>query len=77
MSSQLRSDLLTRYLTLDEVAKQAKKHPRTILRWTKEPNGLPFTTMGKVKLTTSEWWHEWLMSRRKVPNPDRRRGRRR
>jgi hypothetical protein len=75
MSPRLRSELLTCYLTLEEVAKQVGKHPRTILRWTKQPNGLPFTTMGKVKLTTSEWWNEWLVSRRKVPNPERRRRR--
>lgn len=77
MSPQLRADLLSRYLTLDELAKAINRHPRTVLRWTKLPSGaLPYTTMGKQKLTTQQWWDEWLMSRRKVLNPDRRRRKR-
>jgi hypothetical protein len=61
MSPQLRADLLSRYLTLDELAKAINRHPQTVLRWTKLPSGaLPYTTMGKQKLTTQQWWDEWL-----------------
>jgi hypothetical protein len=77
MSPQLRADLLKRYLTLNELAEAIDRHPRTVLRWTKLPSGaLPYTTMGKQKLTTQQWWDEWLMNRRKVLNPDRRRRKR-
>jgi hypothetical protein len=70
------SDLLDEYFTFEQLGKKIHRHPRTILRWSNEPDGLPFTKLGKTRLTTPEWFNAWLASRMRQPNPDRRRRKR-
>jgi hypothetical protein len=53
--------------------KVAQRHPRTILRWMNEPNGLPFTQLGNRKIIHLPTAREWLLSRMRRPNPERRR----
>jgi len=55
--------------------------PKTLRRYRNRPDGLPYTTAGKVILYKREWTLAWLESRRQVNNPiaalsrrDRRRG---
>jgi excisionase family DNA binding protein len=71
MSSRLLAD----FLTFDELAKDLGRHPRTIVRWTRQQDGLPYVAMGKTKLIHISEWQKWLLSRTKRPNPTR--GRRR
>jgi hypothetical protein len=66
------SRILADYLTVDELAKNLDRHPRTIIRWTRGRNGLPFTSMGKTKLIHIPTWQAWLQNRMRRPNPDRR-----
>jgi hypothetical protein len=41
--------LLDDWLELEQFARdEVKKHPRTVIRWTKKPNGLPFAKLGKT-----------------------------
>jgi hypothetical protein len=68
MSSRLLAD----FLTFDQLAKDLGRHPRTIDRWTRQRDGLPYTSMGKVKLVHIAEWQKWLLSRTRRPNPDRR-----
>jgi len=70
------SDLLDENFTFEQLGKKIHRHPRTILRWSNEPDGLPFTKLGKTRLTTPEWFNAWLASRMRQPNPDRRRRKR-
>jgi hypothetical protein len=69
--------LLEDYLQLNEFASQeAKRHPRTVRRWTQEPNGLPYTTLGDTIFIHIPTAREWLASRMVNPNPLKNRKRR-
>jgi hypothetical protein len=61
------------FLELKQVALDAHKHPRTILRWTNEPDGLPYVKVGNKRLIHPATMRDWLMSRMRRPNPERRR----
>jgi hypothetical protein len=66
------SNLLDDYLELSDFARdEVKRHPRTVTRWTKEPDGLPYTTMGKTVLIHIPTAREWLFNRMRRPNPRR------
>jgi len=62
--------LLDDWIELDEFARaEVKKHPRTVRRWTKEPDGLPFAMMGKTPIIHIPTAKQWLLSRMQRPNP--------
>jgi len=64
--------LLGDYQELNEFArKEVKKHPKTVRRWTREPDGLPYATMGRTILIHRPTAREWLHSRIRHPNPRR------
>jgi len=62
--------LLNDFISLEEAAKEIHRHPRTLQRWMKQPDGLPFTRMGKSRLLHVPTWQAWLMSRMRTPNPE-------
>jgi hypothetical protein len=63
-------------VTHEQFAKeQAHRHPRTILRWMRQPDGLPFTQLGNRKIIHLPTAHEWLLKRMQRPNAERRRRR--
>jgi excisionase family DNA binding protein len=64
------SRLLENFLTFEELAKDLGCHPRTIIRWTRQPNGLPYTTMGKTPLIHVAEWQKWLVSRTRRSRTD-------
>lgn len=69
------SDLLSEFVTRDELAKILGISPRTIARYSTVPNGLPSLVIGgRVRYRLSSV-SKWLESREKHPNPTR--GRRR
>jgi hypothetical protein len=65
------SRFLSDFVTIDELAKDLGRHPRTLIRWTQEPDGLPFTSIGKQKFVHIPAWQAWVMSRMKQRNPVR------
>jgi hypothetical protein len=63
---------------LDDLVPYAKfatdevdKHPRTVVRWMKMPDGLPYTVLGNQKLIHIPTAREWLLRRMRNPNPRR------
>lgn len=64
--------LLAGYLTRDEVARQLKVNPRTISRYSDQPDGLPFLRVGGRLLYRRDDVREFLDRRLQRPNPGRR-----
>jgi hypothetical protein len=50
---------------------EVKKHPRTVERWTKGPNGLPYAYLGNQKIIHIPSAREWLFGRMRNPNQRR------
>lgn len=67
-------DLLDGYLDLDAIAKQFKKHRRSVRRWTMEPDGLPFVKVGNQVFVHVETARAWMLTRMSCPNERRVRG---
>jgi hypothetical protein len=66
------SKLLDEWLELPDFAHdEVKRHPRTVKRWTKEPDGLPYSKMGKTIIIHVPTAREWLFSRMRRPNQRR------
>jgi hypothetical protein len=68
-------DLLEGYLDIAPFAEQVRRHPRSVRRWTQEPDGLPFVKIGSRVLIHVESAKAWIFSRMQRPNPRRSRGR--
>jgi hypothetical protein len=63
--------LLDDWVALDEFALDLKRHPRSVDRWTKLPNGLPYAKLGCKKIIHIPTARTWLLGR--MRNPNRRR----
>ena len=64
-------DLLEGYLDLEPFAEKVNRHPRSVRRWTKEPDGLPFVKIGNRVLIHVETAKAWIFGRLQKPNPPR------
>jgi hypothetical protein len=71
------SDLLAELVNVEKFARELKKHPRSIHRWMAAPNGLPFVKLGAERYIHMPSAREWILSRIRRPNPDRRSRRKR
>ena len=61
--------LLDDWLELEDFAREeVKRHPRTVRRWTKSPDGLPYAMLGKTPLIHVPTAREWLLGRLHRPN---------
>ena len=61
--------LLDGWLELDDFARdEVKKHPRTVKRWTKGADGLPYATLGKTVIIHVPTARDWLFGRMRRPN---------
>jgi hypothetical protein len=63
--------LLEGYLDLEAFAKEVGRDPRTARRWTKEPDGLPFTRIGNRILIHVPTARDWIFGRMRTPNARR------
>lgn len=50
---------------------EVEKHPRTVERWTKEPDGLPYAQLGNQKIIHIPTARQWLFGRMHRPNTRR------
>ena len=65
------TELLDDCLEIEAFAHTIKRHPRTVIRWMREPDGLPYTRLGKTPLIHVPTAREWLLSRMRHPNQRR------
>ena len=72
MPPKSRDRLFGDYQELKEFARtEVKKHPKTVRGWTRQPDGLPYATMGRTVFIHRPTAREWLRSRIRHPNPRR------
>jgi hypothetical protein len=69
------NDVLKDLVDVNQFAADLGRHPRTIFRWTELEDGLPFVKLGKTRLIHLPSAREWIMSRMRRRNPNRRRRR--
>lgn len=72
MSDNIFADLVL----LEKFAGKIHRSWRTVHRWTTLPGGLPYVKVGRERYIHLPTAREWIMSRMRRPNPDRRRRRR-
>ena len=71
-SNNLDSRVLDEFVELEDFARnEVRRHPRTVKRWTKQPDGLPTTYMGRTEMVHLPTAKEWLRNRIKQRNPRR------
>jgi hypothetical protein len=63
--------------TIKDAARRLGKHPRTLMRWTRQPDGMPFVRIGLVPYLHIPTTKAWIESRITRPNPTTRATRRR
>jgi hypothetical protein len=64
--------LLGEYQEIGEFARtEVKKHPKTVRRWTEQPDGLPYLKLGRDIFIHKPTARDWLRSRIRHPNPRR------
>ena len=56
---------------IKDAARRLNKHPRTLMRWTRLPDGLPFVRLGQVPYLHIPSAKAWIESRIHRPNPVR------
>jgi hypothetical protein len=64
------TDILEDLVEVSPFAAKVKKHPRTIIRWMDEPNGLPFVKLGNRRLIHIPTARQWLLGRTRTRNPN-------
>jgi len=65
------SDLLDGYIDVEPFAKKVNRCPRTVRRWTQEPDGLPYVKIGSRVLIHVETAKAWIFGRMRKPNARR------
>lgn len=63
--------LLDGYLTRRQLANEIDRTEKTVQRWEKLPDGLPFTMLGSRKIYKKTSVLAWIESRERRPNPRR------
>lgn len=64
--------LLADYYTRRQLALELDRTEKTVQRWEKLPNGLPFTMLGGRKLYKKSSVIAWIERHERMPNPRRR-----
>ena len=64
-------DILQEFMPISEFAASLGKNPRTLRRWMSEPDGLPYTRLGRDRLIHIPTARDWLRTRMIHPNPTR------
>jgi hypothetical protein len=61
--------ILDDYQDLEPFAKGLGRHPRTIMRWTDQPDGLPYLKLGNRVLFHVPTAKAWIFGRMRTANP--------
>jgi len=69
--TSMSSEIFDELETVKEAARHLRKHPRTLMRWTRLPDGLPFVRLGQVPYLHIPTAKAWIESRIHRPNPVR------
>jgi hypothetical protein len=64
-------ELLADFVEEDALADELHRHPRTIIRWTNQPDGLPFIKLGNRRLYHLPSVRDWLLHKLRKPNTRR------
>lgn len=64
--------LLNGYAEEEALALEFNKSPRTIRRWSDQPDGLPYVRIGSKRYYRLASVRAWLEGRERKPNPRRR-----
>jgi hypothetical protein len=59
--------LLDDWIKMEDFARDIKRHPRTVRRWMLEPDGLPYTRLGKTPIIHMPTARQWLLGRMQYP----------
>jgi hypothetical protein len=70
--STIETALLADYIDIEPFAVEMQRHPRTIRRWMNQPDGLPFTKLGKRILIRRESAKKWIAAQEHQPNQRKR-----
>jgi excisionase family DNA binding protein len=64
--------ILANYLDLASLAQELDLHPRTLMRWIEQPNGLPCTKLGRRILFNRDSVQNWIAAQERKPPASRR-----
>ena len=67
--TSMSSEIFDELETVKEAAQHLRKHPRTLMRWTRLPDGLPFIRLGQTPYLHIPSAQAWIESRIQQPNP--------
>lgn len=63
--------ILGEYLNREEMATELNVTTRTLIRWERQPNGIPYTKLGHRTLYRRKSVLDWIDSQERHPNPRR------
>ena len=63
--------LLVDFMSVDDLAAEMNRHPRTVRRWMNQPDGLPYTPVGNQNLIHVPTARDWLLRNMRNPAPRR------
>ena len=66
-----KEELFLDFVAVSELARELHLHPRTLLRWSNQPDGFPITRIGKTNFIHKPTAREWMLSRVRKSNPRR------
>ena len=69
--STIRTELLKDFAAIPDFAAAVDRDIRTVKRWMKERDGLPYTRMGNRTFIHIPSAQQWLVKRIRQPNPRR------
>jgi hypothetical protein len=68
-----RTGLLADFVDSHQLAKELDRCERTIRNWMNEPDGMPYSMLGRLRIVHIPTARQWLLKKMRPRNPDRRR----
>jgi excisionase family DNA binding protein len=61
------ANILEDYIDIAPLADELGLHPRTLMRWTEQPHGLPFVRLGRRILFKRDSVRDWISAHEHKP----------